>query len=122
MTSSFHHEADFKDEGTVEMGSTNFATGEFEPARPFDPSPMLYPLSYPPCPEEEGTKRQKKIEIEDSEAGEDQRKKKKKVVVVVVVVLGLNVFFPHEGDFTDGGTEERGRTNFAPGGLEPTTS
>ena len=41
--------------------------------------------------------------------------------VVVVVVLGLYVFFHHEGDFKDGGTEEKGSTKFAQTGLEPAT-
>ena len=42
--------------------------------------------------------------------------------VVVVVVLGLYVFFHHEGDFKDGGTEEKSSTNFAPTELELTTA
>ena len=40
---------------------------------------------------------------------------------MLVVVLGLYVFFHHEGDFKDGGTEEKGSTKFAPTGLELTT-
>ena len=40
----------------------------------------------------------------------------------VVLVLELYVFFHHEGDFKDGGIEERSCTNFLPlAGFEPTT-
>ena len=41
--------------------------------------------------------------------------------LVLAVVLGLYAFFHHEGDFKDGGTKEKGRTEFAPTGFEPAT-
>ena len=33
-------------------------------------------------------------------------------------ILGLYVFFHHEGDFKDGGTEDEGRTKFASDGIK----
>ena len=42
-------------------------------------------------------------------------------MTLVVVVFGLYVFFYHDGDFKDGGTEEKGSTKFALTGLELTT-
>ena len=37
--------------------------------------------------------------------------------LVVVVVLGLYVFFHHEGEFKDGGTEEKGQYKICPAGT-----
>ena len=59
--------------------------------------------------------------IERERKKKRERERERERERVVVVSFGLYVFFHHEGDFKDGGTNEKGSTKFAPTGFEPAT-